>query len=64
VPEADALLTRLSFLREHIVSTIDVQGAEVWQRLADDGRPLQAFAEDVARADVTLLARLREVTRG
>jgi hypothetical protein len=62
-PDADALLTRLTFLREHIVSTIDVQGAEVWQRLTEDGRPLQAYAEDLAQADATLLARLRKVTR-
>jgi len=63
-PDGDALLTRLTFLREHIVSTIDVQGAEVWQRVADDGRPLQAYAEDLARADAALLARLDEATRG
>jgi hypothetical protein len=61
-PDADALLARLTFLREHIVSTIDVQGAEVWQRPAADGRPLQAYAEDLARTDRALLARLRDVT--
>jgi hypothetical protein len=62
-PEVDTLLTRLTFLREHIVSTIDQQGAEVWQRPAEDGRPLQAYAEELAQADTALLARLREVTR-
>jgi hypothetical protein len=61
-PDVDALLTRLTFLREHIVSTIDVQGAEVWQRRAEDGRPLQMYAEDLARADQALLARLARVT--
>jgi hypothetical protein len=64
VPDADALLVRLTFLREHIVSTIDVQGADVWQRRADDGRPLQAFAEDLARRDVELLKHLSKVTLG
>jgi hypothetical protein len=64
VPDVDALLTRLTFLREHIVSTIDVQGTEVWQLRAEDGRPLQAYAEDLARADAALLARLREVVGG
>jgi hypothetical protein len=63
-PDADALLARLAFLREHIVSTIDVQGAEVWQRRAADGRPLQAYAEELARTDAALLVRLRAVTRG
>jgi hypothetical protein len=63
-PDAEALLVKLTFLREHIVSTIDVQGAEVWQRRADDGRPLHAYAEDLARADVNLLAHLRDVSRG
>lgn len=62
-PDADQLLARLTFLREHIVSTIDVQGADVWQRRAEDGRPLQAYAEDLALNDQALLARLREVTR-
>jgi hypothetical protein len=61
-PDVEALLVKLAFLREHIVSTIDVQGAAVWQRRADDGRPLQAYAEDLARTDAALLARLREVT--
>jgi hypothetical protein len=62
-PEADTLLARLAFLREHIVSTIDVQGAGVWRRRAEDGRPLQAYAEELARTDAVLLARLQEVTR-
>jgi hypothetical protein len=61
--EADTLLARLTFLREHIVSTINVQGAEVWQRTTEEGRPLQEYAEDLARTDAVLLARLREVTR-
>lgn len=64
IPDAEALLARLAFLREHIVSTIDVQGADVWQRPAEDGRPLQAYAEELARADTVLLARLQEITRG
>jgi hypothetical protein len=62
-PEADRLLEQLTFLREHIVSTINVQGAEVWQQRAEDGRPLQAYAEELARADRALLARLHSVTR-
>src|SRR5436189_173688 len=62
-PDADSLLARLTFLREHIVSTIDQQGAEVWQRRAEDGRPLQAYAVELARADAALLTRLREVIR-
>jgi hypothetical protein len=52
------------FLREHIVSTIDVPGAAVREQPAEDGRPLRAYAEDLARADETLLARLRDMTDG
>ena len=62
-PEVNRLLEQLTFLREHIVSTINVQGAEIWQQRAEDGRPLQAYAEELAIADRALLARLQSVTR-
>src|SRR4051794_35089392 len=63
-PDADALLARLAFLHEHIVSTIDIQSAAVWQQPAEDGRPLQAYAEALAETDAALLARLRELAAG
>lgn len=42
-----ALLTQLRFLRAHIVSTVDQQGAEVWATPTPAGRPLIAYAVDL-----------------
>jgi hypothetical protein len=60
-PTGAQLLTRLRFLREHIVSTVDQQGAAVWSTPTPAGRPLFAYAFDLQRQDVALLAELRQV---
>jgi hypothetical protein len=58
-PPTTAMLQRqLRFLREHIVSTVDQQGAAVWSTPTPAGRPLSAYAVDVQERDRTLLADL------
>ncbi len=54
------LQSQLRFLREHIVSTVDQQGAEVWFSPTPAGRPLVAYAVDLVHEDETLLATLRQ----
>jgi hypothetical protein len=58
-PTGAQLLTRLHFLREHIVSTVDQQGAAVWATPTPAGRPLFAYAVDLQQQDVALLGELR-----
>jgi hypothetical protein len=59
VPPTTAMLQeQLRFLREHIVSTVDQQGAAVWSTPTPAGRPLSAHAVDVQERDRTLLADL------
>lgn len=58
-PDGVALQTQLRFLREHIVSTVDQQGAAVWSHPTPAGRPLFAYAVDLRRGDDMLLAELR-----
>jgi hypothetical protein len=59
-PDDAALQTQLRFLREHIVSTVDQQGAAVWSHPTPAGRPLFAYAVDLQRGDNALLAELRQ----
>lgn len=54
----EALLRQLHFLREHIVSTVDQQGAAVWSTPTPDGEPLFAHAVALRERDMTLLADL------
>jgi hypothetical protein len=35
-----------------------------WQQLTEEGRQLQVYAEELARPDVALLARLQRGARG
>lgn len=58
-PDGAALQTQLRFLREHIVSTVDQQGAAVWSHPTSAGRPLFAYAVDLQRGDAAMLADLR-----
>jgi hypothetical protein len=60
-PTTAALQVQLRFLREHIVSTVDQQGAEVWSQPTPAGRPLYAYAIDVQERDRVLLADLEQV---
>ena len=57
-PTTAMLQEQLRFLREHIVSTVDQQGAAVWSTPTPAGRPLYAYAIDVQERDRTLLADL------
>jgi hypothetical protein len=59
-PTGAQLLARLRYLREHIVSTVDQQGAAVWSTPTPAGRPLFAHAIDLQQQDVVLLAELRQ----
>lgn len=56
-----ALQTQLRFLREHIVSTVEQQGAGVWSVPSPAGRPLFAYAVDLMHEDRVLLADLQQV---
>lgn len=56
----DELLRQLLFLREHIVSTVDQQGAAVWATPTPAGRPLFDHAIDLRRKDVALIAALEQ----
>lgn len=58
-PTAEMMQTRLRFLREHIVSTVDQQGVAVWSHPTPAGRPLFAHAVDLQRDDAATLAELR-----
>lgn len=58
-PTAEMVQTRLRFLREHIVSTVDQQGVAVWSHPTPAGRPLFAHAVDLQRDDAATLAELR-----
>jgi hypothetical protein len=58
-PSTEMLQTQLRFLREHIVSTVDQQGAGVWSHPTPAGRPLFAYAVDLRRSDDAMLAELR-----
>jgi hypothetical protein len=53
------LQQQLRFLREHIVSTVDQQGAAVWSTPTPAGRPLSAYAVDVQQRDRALLTELQ-----
>lgn len=57
-PTSMMLQTQLHFLREHIVSTVDQQGAAVWSHPTPTGRPLFAYAVDLQRDDAITLAAL------
>ena len=57
-PTTAMLQEQLRFLREHIVSTVDQQGAAVWSTPTPAGRPLYAYAIDVQERDRILLADL------
>jgi hypothetical protein len=57
-PSAKQLLLQLRFLREHIVSTVDQQGAAVWATLTEAGRPLFAYAVDLLQQDAAWLNTL------
>jgi hypothetical protein len=57
-PTTAMLQQELRFLREHIVSTVDQQGAAVWSTPTPAGRPLYAYAIDVQERDRVLLADL------
>jgi hypothetical protein len=57
-PTGAGLQLQLRFLREHIVSTIDQQGAAVWWTPDPTGRPLVAHAVDLVARDRELLADL------
>ena len=59
VPGPETLQTHLRFLRTHIVSTVDQQGAAVWSQLSPEGRPLFSYAIELQETDSTLLAELR-----
>lgn len=61
-PSGAELLQKLRYLRAHIVSTVDQQGAEVWSSPTPAGRPLFAYAIDLQQRDITLLAALRQAT--
>jgi hypothetical protein len=64
VPPTTAMLQeQLRFLREHIVSTVDQQGAAVWSTPTPAGRPLYAYAIDVQERDRTLLADLEHTAK-
>jgi hypothetical protein len=52
------LLTKLRFLRAHIVSTVDQQGAAVWETPTKADRPLFAYAVDLQARDRVLLDTL------
>ena len=54
----EQLLTQLRFLRAHIVSTVDQQGAAVWATPTPAGRPLFDYAIDLQRQDTAMLATL------
>jgi hypothetical protein len=58
-PTTAMLQEQLRFLREHIVSTVDQQGAAVWSTPTPAGRPLYAYAIDVQERDRTLLTDLQ-----
>jgi hypothetical protein len=58
-PTTAMLQEQLRFLREHIVSTVDQQGAAVWSTPTPAGRPLFAYAVDVQQRDRTLLIDLQ-----
>lgn len=58
-PTSAMLQTQLRFLREHIVSTVDQQGAAVWSHPTPAGRPLFAYAVDLQRDDAAIWAELR-----
>jgi hypothetical protein len=58
-PTSEMLQTQLRFLREHIVSTVEQQGAGVWSSPTPAGRPLFAYAVDLRESDTTMLAELR-----
>jgi hypothetical protein len=62
-PSAAELQTHLLFLRDHIVSTIEQQGAAVWFRTSVEGRPLCAYAVDLAERDQELLVALNAAAR-
>lgn len=59
-PTTAMLQEQLRFLREHIVSTVDQQGAAVWSTPTPAGRPLYAYAIDVQERDRALLADLED----
>ena len=59
-PTSAMLQTQLHFLREHIVSTVEQQGAGVWSSPTPAGRPLFAYAVDLRESDTTMLAELRQ----
>ena len=54
----EELLRQLRFLREHIVSTVDQQGAAVWSTATPAGPPLFAHAIALRQRDTELLAAL------
>jgi hypothetical protein len=58
-PTTAMLQEQLRFLREHIVSTVDQQGAAVWSTPTPAGRPLYAYAIDVQERDRVLLTDLQ-----
>ena len=57
-PTSDGLRLQLRFLREHIVSTIDQQGAAVWWTPDQFGRPLASHAVALVARDRELLPEL------
>jgi hypothetical protein len=59
-PTTAMLQEQLRFLREHIVSTVDQQGAAVWSTPTPAGRPLFAYAVDVQERDRALLNHLEK----
>ena len=58
-PTTAMLQEQLRFLREHIVSTVDQQGASVWSTPTPAGRQLSAYAVDVQQRDRALLIDLQ-----
>ena len=54
-PTGAMLQTQLRFLREHIVSTVEQQGAGVWSSPTPAGRPLFAYAVDLRESDTAML---------
>jgi hypothetical protein len=59
-PSGEQLLQKLGYLRAHIVSTVDQQGAAVWSTLTPAGRPLFAYAVDLQENDIALIDALRQ----
>ncbi len=58
-PSSEQLLQKLSYLRAHIVSTVDQQGAAVWSTPTAAGRPLFAYAVDLQESDIAMIGALR-----